>query len=157
RSSNSYHSTMHLETALRQLTSEPAAPMDVAALPLTPAREEYPPEDVDAYLSELAASARELRTPLRGLPQHQHEVLFRFLLPDLGLRGNARDYHDPRNSYLNDVIDRRTGLPITLTVVAMAVARRADLCVLGVGLPGHFIARAVDGENSVLFDPFHGG
>src|SRR5262249_14246110 len=63
----------------------------------------------------------------------------------------------PRNSYLNQALDRRTGLPITLSVVAMAVGTRAGLAVVGVGLPGHFVAKAVGADDEVLFDPFHGG
>jgi regulator of sirC expression with transglutaminase-like and TPR domain len=79
--------------------------------------------------------------------------LRRFLFENEGFAGNAEDYYDPRNSCLNDVLDRRLGIPITLTVLAMEVGRRAGLTVHGVGLPGHFMA-AADG---VLFDPFNGG
>jgi regulator of sirC expression with transglutaminase-like and TPR domain len=75
----------------------------------------------------------------------------------MGFRGNTKDYYDARNSYLNEVLDRRTGLPITLSAVAMAVGNRAGLEVFGVGLPGHFIAKAVAGGREILFDPFHGG
>src|SRR5262249_42957042 len=71
--------------------------------------------------------------------------LSRYLFHEMGFRGNTRHYYDPRNSYLNQVIDRRTGLPITLSAVAMAIGRRAGLDVVGVGLPGHFVAKAVDG------------
>jgi regulator of sirC expression with transglutaminase-like and TPR domain len=79
--------------------------------------------------------------------------LRRFLFEDEGFAGNAKDYYDPRNSCLNDVLDRRLGIPITLSVLAMEVGRRVGLSVHGVGLPGHFMA-AADG---VLFDPFNGG
>ena len=81
----------------------------------------------------------------------------RYLFHDLGFHGNERDYYDPRNSYLNDVLDRRMGLPITLSVIAMAVGTRAGLEVAGVGLPGHFIAKATARGEEIYFDPFHGG
>jgi regulator of sirC expression with transglutaminase-like and TPR domain len=75
----------------------------------------------------------------------------------MGFRGNTQEYYDPRNSYLNEVLDRRTGIPITLSVVAMAVGSRAGLEVVGVGLPGHFVAKAAGDGEEALFDPFHGG
>ena len=79
--------------------------------------------------------------------------LRRFLFEEEGFAGNADDYYDPRNSCLNDVLDRRLGIPITLSVLAIEVGRRLGLVVHGVGLPGHFMA-AADG---VLFDPFNRG
>ncbi len=81
----------------------------------------------------------------------------RYLFHDLGFSGNERDYYDPRNSYLNDVLDRRTGLPITLSVIAITVGSRAGIQVAGVGLPGHFIAKATARGEEIYFDPFHGG
>ncbi len=75
----------------------------------------------------------------------------------MGFHGNVRDYYDPRNSYLNVVMERRTGIPISLSAVTIAIGRRAGLHVVGVGLPGHFIAKAVDGGGEVLIDPYHGG
>lgn len=79
--------------------------------------------------------------------------LRRFLFEEEAFAGNADDYYDPRNSCLNDVLDRRLGIPITLSVLAIEVGRRAGLAVHGVGLPGHFMATA----DGVLFDPFNGG
>jgi regulator of sirC expression with transglutaminase-like and TPR domain len=83
--------------------------------------------------------------------------LCRYLFHDLGFRGTRDNYYDPRNSHLNDVLDRRTGIPIALSAVAMVVGRRAGLEVVGVGLPGHFVSKAVAGGKEILFDPFHGG
>ena len=68
-------------------------------------------------------------------------ALNRYLFQEQGFRGNTEEYYDPRNSYLNEVLDRRTGIPITLSTVYMEVARRAGLEVEGVGLPGHFVVR----------------
>src|SRR5205814_1427117 len=79
------------------------------------------------------------------------------LFHELGFHGNSKHYYDPQNSYLHLVLERRTGIPITLSVVAMALGQRCGLDVQGVGLPGHFIAKVVDGDSEILFDPFHGG
>ena len=73
-----------------------------------------------------------------------------------GLRGNDEDYYDPRNSYLDEVLDRRLGIPITLSVVFLEVARRLEIPVAGVSMPGHFLVRLL-GEPPVLLDPFEGG
>ena len=73
-----------------------------------------------------------------------------------GFAGNQSEYYDPRNSLLNHVLDRRTGIPITLSVVYIEVGRRAGLRVEGVGLPGHFIVRVGDDDGAALVDPFHG-
>ena len=131
--------------------------MDVAAVALWLAADEYPDLDPSAYLDRLNALADRARPRLVGSLPKQVTALSHFLFEDEGFRGNAADYYDPRNSYLNDVLDRRAGIPITLSVVAMAVGRRVGLDVVGVGLPGHFIAKAVGGGQEVLFDPFHGG
>lgn len=81
-----------------------------------------------------------------------------YLFNDLGFHGNRENYYDPRNSYLNDVLDRRTGLPITLSVVYLEIGWRLDLPLVGIGLPGHFIvAWHEPGEPLLFVDPFSGG
>jgi regulator of sirC expression with transglutaminase-like and TPR domain len=102
--------------------------------------------DIDARLSgldELAASA----------PAGDAAVLAHHLFVDLGFRGNVADYADPRNSYLDAVLDRRLGLPITLSIVMLEVARRRGLALHGVGMPGHFLV----GTGERWLDPFHAG
>jgi regulator of sirC expression with transglutaminase-like and TPR domain len=84
-------------------------------------------------------------------------AMSRHLFEDLGFCGNAGEYFDPRNSFLNDVIERRTGIPITLSIVYLEVARHLDLPYFGVGLPGHFLVKYDDGKRRVFVDPFHGG
>src|SRR5712692_3228647 len=152
-----YNSVMNLESALSQLARDPVAPLDLAELALQLARDEYPELDVEAYLSQLAGMAHEARQYLRGSLDVRVSGLCRYLFHDLGFRGNTQSYYEPRNSYLNEVLDRRTGLPILLATVAMAVGERAGLHVVGVGLPGHFVAKAIENGREVLFDPFHGG
>jgi regulator of sirC expression with transglutaminase-like and TPR domain len=148
---------MNLDTALELLSRDQGAPLDLAELALLLARDEYPDLDVEAYLGELAAMAHEARSRLRGGLRSRVTGLCRYLFHDMGFRGNQQDYYDARNSYLNEVLDRRTGIPITLAAVAMAVGTRAGIEVVGVGLPGHFVAKAVGDGEAVLFDPFHGG
>jgi regulator of sirC expression with transglutaminase-like and TPR domain len=148
---------MNLDAALEELARDPNPPLDLAELALCLARDEYPDLDVEAYLAEIDGMAHEARRYLRGSLEAQVTGLCRYLFHEMGFRGNARDYYDARNSYLNQVLDRRTGIPITLSAVVMAVGGRAGLEVQGVGLPGHFIVKAVQGEREALFDPFHGG
>src|SRR5438309_117199 len=147
---------MDLDAALDLLARDPAASLDAAEVALHLARDECPQLDVEAYLSELAGMGHEARKYVRGDVAARVAGLCRYLFHEMGFRGNVRDYYDSRNSYLNQVLDRRTGIPITLSLVAMAIGRRAGLEVVGVGLPGHFVAKAVADGQEVLFDPFHG-
>jgi regulator of sirC expression with transglutaminase-like and TPR domain len=148
---------MELDSALSQLSEDANPPLDVAELALCLARDEYADLDVEAYLSELAGIAHEAKTYIRGSLESRVSGLCRYLFHEMGFHGNVREYYDPLNSYLNLVLDRRTGIPISLSLVAMAVGRRAGLQVEGVGLPGHFIAKACEGGSEIIFDPFHGG
>lgn len=123
-----------------------AADGRVAEAALEYARFVHPDLDVSSYLDRLQAMA--------GLVEGTtHLALRRVVAIREGLGGDVDGYYDPRNSFLNEVIDRRRGIPITLSVVWMEVGRRAGIDVQGVGLPGHFLV-FVSGQ---LVDPFHGG
>jgi regulator of sirC expression with transglutaminase-like and TPR domain len=148
---------MNLDDTLQQLAVDPHVSIDVAEVALQLARDEYPDLDVEAYLSELAGMAHEATRFLSGDLEARVTGLCRYLFHEMGFRGNLQNYYDPRNSYLNEVLERRTGLPITLCAVVMAIGDRVGLEVVGVGLPGHFVAKALAGSQEVLFDPFHGG
>jgi regulator of sirC expression with transglutaminase-like and TPR domain len=148
---------MDLNAAIADLSRNASANYDVAELALALAREEYPDLDVEAYLGELDGMAREARGYLGGTLRCQVHGLCRYLFHEMGYRGNKQDYYDPRNSYLNQVMDLRTGIPITLSVLTMALGQRLGITIAGIGLPGHFIVKAVDHERQILFDPFHGG
>jgi regulator of sirC expression with transglutaminase-like and TPR domain len=148
---------MDLNAKLAELAGQREANVDVAEVALCLARDEYPELDVEAYLCELEGMAREARDYVRGNLERRVSGLCRYLFHEMGFRGNAKKYYDPRNSYLNRVIDRRTGIPITLSVVAMAIGKRVGLEIQGVGLPGHFIVKASAAGQELLFDPFHGG
>src|SRR5439155_13664536 len=141
---------MDIDAALRELAEDADAPVDVAELSLLLARDEYTDLDVEAYLAELSGMAREARSYVRGSLEARVRGLCRYLFHEMGFHGNLDEYYDPRNSYLNHVLDRRTGIPITLSVVALAVGTRAGLPLVGVGLPGHFVVKAVAEEREVL-------
>src|SRR5262249_22310190 len=130
-----------LDTVLEQLSRDPAASFDVAEIALQLARDEYPRLDVDAYLAEIAPLAHQAQNYARGKFTARVDGLCRYIFHELGFRGNKKDYYDPRNSYFNQVLDRRKGIPITLAAVMMALAQRVGLHMVGIGLPGHFIVR----------------
>lgn len=148
---------IQLDDALATLSRDPAAPFDLAEIALLLARDEFSFLDVEGQLDELNAMAREVAPYLQGHLAHQVQGLCRYLFHELGFRGNPRDYYDPLNSYLNVVIERRLGIPISLSAVTMAVGQRAGLNIAGIGLPGHFIVKASDLRQEVLIDPFNGG
>ena len=105
---------------------------------------------------DVAAQRERLDRIAAGCPAPTLDGLLEHLFRDLGFVGNLRDYADPRNSYLDDVLDRRTGIPITLAVVAIEVGRRLGVPLAGVGMPGHFLLRdKVD--PTVFVDPFARG
>jgi regulator of sirC expression with transglutaminase-like and TPR domain len=148
---------LQLDAALQQLAREPATPLDLAEVALLLARDEYPFLDVEAHLNELSAMAREAAPYLRGHLSHRIQGLCRYLFHEMGFRGNQADYYDPRNSYFNQVLERRIGIPISLSAVTMAIGARAGLNIAGIGLPGHFIVKARDPRQEILLDPFDGG
>ena len=149
---------MSLDGALDDFKDLVKAPeIDLAGAALAVARIEHPdlvPEPSLARLDELAARSTAAKIADR---RRAIERLCDFLFDETGFRGNADDYYDPRNSCLNDVLDRRLGIPITLSVLLMEVGRRVGLEILGIGLPGHFCAGARLGGEIVLLDPFGGG
>jgi len=133
------------------------ASVDLAEASLLIAAGEYPGLDVPSYLERLDEMGREVGARMPQGSSAAIDCLNAYLFGQEGFRGNVEDYYDPRNSFLNDVMDRRTGIPITLSMVYMEVARRAGLGVFGVGLPGHFLVGAPGAGGNVLVDPFHGG
>ncbi|HYF00497.1 MAG TPA: transglutaminase-like domain-containing protein, partial [Planctomycetota bacterium] len=118
------------------------------------AREEYPALDPEAYRLRLDALAGEGRVEGRG--RAAVAALNDLVFGRLGFRGNREDYYDPRNSYLNDVIDRRLGIPITLSAVYAEIGRRVGLEVEGIGFPGHFLARVTLERGHAVVDCFAG-
>ncbi len=142
-----------------RVVDRPESAINLAEAALLIAEDAYPRLDTEAYLRRVDELAEPLADRVRP-DSHLLELvdlLNGHLFGEIGLRGNVQDYYDPRNSYLNEVLDRRLGIPITLSVVYMEVARRIGLTVVGIGLPGHFVVEARQGTSSVLLDPFAGG
>ncbi|HTO08355.1 MAG TPA: tetratricopeptide repeat protein [Myxococcota bacterium] len=133
------------------------ARIDLAEAALWIAAEEYPELDVPACLARLDDLASAVASRVTRAPSALEcvERLNDFLYRECRFRGNREDYYDARNSFLNDVLERRTGIPITLAIVWVAVAGRLGVPARGVGFPGHFLVRA-GGVEEILVDPFAG-
>lgn len=112
-------------------------------------------EDVQLALDELADAVRPRIRP-GAAPIERLQELIRFLFEEQGFSGNDRAYYEPANSHLHRVLERRLGIPISLTVLLSEVGRRIDLRIAGVGFPTHFLAIAMD-ITGLYIDPFHGG
>ncbi len=123
------------------------------------ALEEYPDLDVEEYLNALDTMAMEVqeRLPAQLYPLKVLQTMNQYLFEDLGYVGNRTEYYDPCNSFLNDVIDRRTGIPLTLSLVYLAIAQRLDFPMIGINMPGHFIIRPTVNDMEVFVDPFDRG
>lgn len=148
---------MNLDLVLADLSRDPDADHDLAAVALELAREEYPALDIAGYLDQIRDLARDARGHIGGGVREQAVGLCRYLFHEVGFHGNAKEYYDPRNSYLSDVLDRLTGIPITLSLVTIAVGQRIGLPLEGLGLPGHFVVQCRATEPHLFIDPFHGG
>ncbi|HEV2853923.1 MAG TPA: transglutaminase-like domain-containing protein [Thermoanaerobaculia bacterium] len=122
------------------------------------AAEEQPGLDPEPWLARLNSMGERLRSRVEDLrdPLDRVERLSGFLSDEVGLRGNAQDYYDPRNSYLNEVLDRGLGIPITLAMIYIEVGRRAGVPLDGVGFPGHFLLRHSH-HTQLVIDPFDRG
>ena len=133
--------------------------IELARACLLIAEDAYPGLDVGRYVGEIERLALGLRNrlPRDAGAEEKIVALNQFLFDDLGYTGNADDYYDPRNSYLNEVIDRRTGIPITLSVLYMELGRKIGLPLEGVSFPGHFLVRLRLRGGMLVLDPFSGG
>jgi regulator of sirC expression with transglutaminase-like and TPR domain len=132
---------------------------DLAVAALEIARIADPELDPAPTLRRLDQLADDLR---RRLPDGASAAeataeLTRFLFEEHGFRGNQDDYYDPRNSFLNEVVERRLGIPISLSVVMIEIGQRIGLQIEGVGFPGHFLVRVQTDGRPLLIDPFHAG
>jgi regulator of sirC expression with transglutaminase-like and TPR domain len=142
-----------------QLISREDARIDLSRACLLIAQDAYPDLDVERYIGEIERMATRLRARLAPSAAGEERVvaLNQLLYEELGYWGNTQDYYDPRNSYLNEVIDRRTGMPITMSILYMELGRRIGLPVEGVSFPGHFLVRVRLRGGMLVLDPFSGG
>jgi regulator of sirC expression with transglutaminase-like and TPR domain len=145
--------------AFAQVLARDDVRIDLAHACLMIAQDAYPSLDVERYLGEIERMAMRLRgrTPQTLSPEERVAALNEFLFDELGYAGNTEEYYDPRNSYLNEVMERKTGIPITLSVLYMAVGRRVGLPLEGVSFPGHFLVRLRLRNGVLILDPFAAG
>ena len=152
--------TLEVAAELERALNAPGGELATAAF--TIARVEYPALDPAPYLERLedmAARASARLGPAVVTSSESIAAFNEFLYDEEGFSGNRHSYEDPRNSYLNEVLDRKTGIPITLAVVYLELARRTGLEISGINFPGHFLLRAnaaIAGDE-IIIDPFHGG
>ena len=135
--------------------------LEIEHLALLLAEPEHPGLDVQAYLNKLNVMGELARIKLKSYrgtaPADRIVPVLRLLYDELGFRGNVADFYDPRNSFLDHVIDRRTGNPLSLAVVLLAVCRRAAVPAHGVSFPGHFLVRAAKASGEIAtIDPLDG-
>jgi regulator of sirC expression with transglutaminase-like and TPR domain len=142
-----------------QEINQPDEQIDLARAALYMAQEEYPELDPEEYLNALDSMAAEVEEKLPAVryPLRVINTINEYLFKDLLFFGNRNDYYDPRNSYLNEVIERRMGIPITLSLLYLEIAKRIDFPMVGVGMPGHFIIRPTVNEMQLFVDPFNQG
>ncbi|MCU1307934.1 MAG: hypothetical protein JWN45_2629 [Acidobacteriaceae bacterium] len=140
--------------------------IDLLRAALVIAQTEYPEIDETRYIARVHALAKrvtsgpDLKTLINRPPEPAEIVraINRTLFDEEGFRGNRDDYFDTRNSFINDVLDRKLGIPISLSLVYMEIAKRVGLTLLGVGMPGHFLLKHYDEQaNELLIDVFEGG
>ncbi len=141
-----------------EVTDRRDSEIDVARAAMLLAASEYPDLSVERELFMFQRLAGDISSRLLDDddPLYCMNTLSEHLFDDIGFKGNEDSYYDPRNSYLNDVLSRRTGIPITLAVVYMEVGRRLKIPLVGIGMPGHFLVRHRE-VRDLFVDPFHGG
>ncbi len=123
------------------------------------ARDEYPQLDADLYDTLIQSHSAHLRPVVDAIDSYplKMQAINRHLFEEIGYAGNHDAYYDPRNSYLNEVFDRRLGNPISLAMVQMEVARRLGVPLDGVSFPGHFLVRLPIDDGILVMDPFNRG
>lgn len=143
----------------RQAVDRGEEKIDLGRAALTIALTDYPDLDIDAYLARIEKLAVEVtaRCDAGGEVYQWLAALNYVLFQQHGFCGNSDDYYDPKNSFLNEVIERATGIPITLSVLYIEVAQRVGLALEGIGFPGHFLVKLSQNGTDIVIDPFHRG
>ncbi len=143
----------------QDILEAPREKMNLAEAALVIAGDEYPALDVAAYVQRIDELAQTFKQRLHAdiSPADTLKLLNRYMFDELGFAGNSDDFYDPRNSYLNDVIDRKLGIPITLSVLFIEVGRRLGLPLSGVSFPGHFLVKCALRDGAVVLDTYAKG
>jgi regulator of sirC expression with transglutaminase-like and TPR domain len=142
-----------------RITAGPDERINLAEAALVIAAEEYRDLDIGAYLERLDEMGATLQSRLRPDISTADSIraLNHYLFEELGFAGNGADYYDPRNSFLNEVLERRLGIPITLSVVYLEVGRRIGLPLHGVSFPAHFLVKCALRDGAIVLDPYAKG
>ncbi|MCI0612238.1 tetratricopeptide repeat protein [bacterium] len=142
----------------RNLAAQPDHKISLAEAALQIALDEYPELDISHYKNLLKGWSTSMNAKFsRKRIRNQLEEINQWLFREMSFTGNIENYYDPRNSFLNDVMDRRTGIPITLSIIYLEMAWALGMSAAGVGFPGHFLVRVMDDAKPVYIDPFHQG
>jgi regulator of sirC expression with transglutaminase-like and TPR domain len=148
-----------LEDELARLVAIPEERMDLEAGAFLIARYAYPTLEVDLYGRQLDEMAQEVRDRIgpRASGEETVKTLNRYLFIEQGFKGNTKNYYELENSYINRVIDRRTGIPISLSTIYLIIGKRLGLPVQGIGMPGHFLVKFESERYKIFVDCFNGG
>lgn len=148
-----------IDERLRRLVSLPDDEIDLAEAALLVSTHQYPELDIPANLARIAAMSRDLESRIgpQAPVTERIAALNQYLFDELGFGPNAENYYDPRNSCLNDVIERRLGIPITLSLLYIEVGRRIGLPLQGVSFPGHFLVKCAVEDGTIILDPYAAG
>jgi regulator of sirC expression with transglutaminase-like and TPR domain len=151
--------TIDLFDDFRRSVERPEDQIDLARAALEIARDDCPSLDVGEYLSRIDQLAVAVKRRVDGGSNIYRTIaaLNYVLFQEQGFHGNRENYYDPKNSFLNEVIDRNTGIPITLSILYMEVAQRVGLLLRGVSFPGHFLVKYVGDDEEIVIDPFNKG
>lgn len=150
---------MSADPTWQDILESPREAIDLTQAALVIASDAYPKLDMAAYQQRIELMATVFRKRLRAdiAPPETLALFTRYMFDELGFHGNSEDYYDPRNSYLNDVLDRKLGIPITLSVVFIEVGRRIGLQLHGVSFPGHFLIKCTLRDGAVVLDAYAKG
>ncbi|BAZ46154.1 hypothetical protein NIES4102_31830 [Chondrocystis sp. NIES-4102] len=142
-----------------QEINQPDEQIDLAKAALCYAQAEYPDLDINKYLGILDAIAYEIRPqlPVERYPLKVIQTINYHLFDCLKFEGNSGDYYNPNNSFINQVIDQKAGIPISLSVIYLAIAKRLDFPMIGIGMPGHFLISPDIEDTQIFVDPFNQG
>ena len=147
------------EALFRRMLDRPEEEIDLAEAALLIAKNAYRDLDVPGYLARIGELAGKLsaQLPEDGTESSRIVALNRFLFEDQGFAPSVENYYDPRNSFLNEVLERRVGIPLSLSILYIEVGRRIGLPLQGVSFPGHFLVKCTLKEGVVIIDPYCGG
>lgn len=148
-----------LQDAWTKLARQSDGSVDLLDGALLVARDEYPDLDVAHYRALIDEHERTLRSrlPTDASVRARLVAVNRYLFDELGFSGNQGAFYDPRNSYINDVLERRLGIPLSLGLLQMELARRLDVPLEGISFPGHFLVRLPVEDGLLVLDPYHRG